>query len=291
MALGGGGLLLAGAAMATAVESVHRSETGAGRLSIAFVRVTYPRLNLAAALLIALGAAGAAAVGIALHGGWREGRAYRRLRGRLAVVGRLERDPTVTVIADAHPEAFCAGYLRPGVYVSEGTLALLRDDELGALLAHERHHRRVRDPLRLACTRILGRALFFVPALGPLRDRYAEVAELSADAAAVSASGGRRAPLAAVLHAFDRDAPPGTAGIAPERVDALLGETARPRLPLGLIGGSLAGLLGLGASVWFSSRVAVAWASFNLPLLSSRPCLAMLLAALPVAVWVRRLAR
>src|SRR4029077_18482740 len=82
---------------------------------------------------------------------------------------------------------------------------------------------KVRDPLRFACGRILGRALFFVPALRSLWDRYADLAELNADRAAVRASAGDQSPLASALLVFDASAPPGVSGISSERVAPLLG--------------------------------------------------------------------
>jgi hypothetical protein len=178
----------------------------------------------------------------------------------------------VSVIRDPRPQAFCAGYLRPVVYVSQGTVELLADAELDAVLAHERHHRRLRDPLRIACGRILSDALFFLPALRPLCDRYADVAELNADRAAVQASAGREAPLASAFLVFDENAPAGVSGISPERVDSLLGQPARWRLPAWLLAVSVGALSALSLVVWWSSGTAAAHATFNLPILSSRPC-------------------
>ena len=64
------------------------------------------------------------------------------------------------------PPAFLRRYLRPAVYVPSEPSTCSSDAELGAVLAHEHHHRRVRDPLRLACVRILSDALFIVPISG-----------------------------------------------------------------------------------------------------------------------------
>ena len=64
------------------------------------------------------------------------------------------------------------------------------------------HHGALRDPLRLAVSRVLCQALFFLPVLRPLHDRYADVAELDADAAALEASVGATAPLASAMLAF-----------------------------------------------------------------------------------------
>ncbi|HYB27162.1 MAG TPA: M56 family metallopeptidase [Solirubrobacteraceae bacterium] len=200
---------------------------------------------------------------------------------RLAVVGPLERDPAVIVIADPHPQAFCVGYLRPEIYVPERTVELLSDDELAAVLAHEHQHRRVRDPLRFACGRILSDALFFVPALRLLCRRYADLAEVGADAAAIGDVG--RRPLARALLAIEQSGHPAVAGFSAERVDSLLGQPVRLSVPLRRVGASLAGLAGLGGSIWLISGVASAQATLNPPILSPRPCIAVTMALVLLA--------
>jgi hypothetical protein len=289
-ALGAGGLLAALAALATAIASVHHAATGSNRLTVAGQHFTYPALNAAAGVLLALAGLGAAVVAVTVSASWRQRQAYRRFIGRMPVVGSLDADPTVTVIEDARPQAFCAGYLRPTVYVSRRTVALLADDELAAVLAHERHHRRVRDPLRFACGRVLTQALFFVPVLRPLCDRYGDLAELRADDAAVRACAGEKAPLASALLTFEASGSPEVVGISPERVDSLLGIPVSWRLPLRLTAASLGSVAGLSGLIWRASETASAHASFNLPILSSRPCLVALI-LLPLVSCVGVLAR
>ena len=221
---------------------------------------------------------------------WRQIRAHRRFAAVLEPVEFLDRDPRVGVIQDSRPQAFCAGYLRPAVYVSRRTVELLADSELDAVLAHEHHHRRIRDPLRIACGRVLSEALFFLPALKPLCDRYADVAELSADRAAVRASAGREAPLASALLAFDENAPLGTSGISPERVDSLLGQPTRWRLPAWLLAGSVTALAVLTVVIWWISESARAHATLNLPIVSSRPCL-VIMSVVPAAGCLRVVTR
>jgi hypothetical protein len=160
---------------------------------------------------------------------------------------------------------------------------LLSGEELAAVLFHEDHHRSSRDPLRFACGQVLSQALFFMPALRPLDERYQELAEQNADEAAVRASAGERGPLASALLAFDAAAPVGAAGISPERVDTLLGQPPRWRLPSPLIAVSLVALSSLVVLVWRASAAASAHATFNLPVISSQPCM-LVLALLPAAV-------
>jgi Zn-dependent protease with chaperone function len=280
LALGACGLAAAVAAVGAAIGSVHRVGGGAPDVMIAGQRFTYPTVNVAAALLLALAAVGAAVIGIALKASWRQMRDYRRFVHGIAVVGPLSDHPGITVIDDPAPHAFCAGYLRPSIYVSTGALAVLTADELSAVLVHEDHHRTLRDPLRLASSRILSQALFFLPALPSLGDRYRDLAEQRADDAAVRAAGDA-GPLASALLAFDAAAPPGAFGISPERVDSLMGRPPGWRLPSSLVAGSLATLCVLTVLVWRASAAASAHATLNLPVLSSQPCM-LFLALVPI---------
>ena len=272
LALGVSGLTAAVAAIMTAAASVHHASAGAGHVFLGPAQLTYPTANGAGILLLAVGAFGAVEIAAVMRASWRQLQGYRGLRAALARARPLDGDPSVMVIPDSRPQAFCAGYLRPEVYVSQRTVELLTEPELGAVLAHENHHRRVRDPLRLAAGRILSEALFFLPGLRPLCKRYADLAELSADRAAVHASDGKRAPLASALLVFDENGPPEVTGVSPERVDQLLGEPVSRRIPLLLLAGSLAALVALGGLVVSLSSAASAHATFNLPLLSSAPC-------------------
>jgi Zn-dependent protease with chaperone function len=285
LALGTVGLVAAGAAVVTAAESVHRASRGTHEVVVAGQHFTYPAVNAAAALLLALAALGLVVLVILVRGSLRQMLAYRNFVAGIGLLGPLAGHPGVTVIDDASPQAFCAGYLRPRVYISRGALDLLSPAELGAVLLHEDHHRLTFDPLRFACARVLSQALFFLPAVRPLGERYSHLAEQHADQAAVRASGGDSAPLASALLAFDAAAPPGGAGISPERVDSLLGKSSRWRFPAPLVGLSLVTLCVLVVVVWRASAVASAHATLNLPVVSSQPCMAIL-ALMPLAACI-----
>lgn len=153
----------------------------------------------------------------------------RATRAACRVTGRrveLHGRP-VTVVPGGRIVAFCVGWLRPRTIVSEATVRCLRDDQLAAVLAHERHHSRRRDPVRVAVRRVLADALFFVPTLQPLRRRHDDICEIRADAAALRASGGDARPLAGALLAFV-DAAPAGVGISAVRMDQLAGSPCPP---------------------------------------------------------------
>jgi Zn-dependent protease with chaperone function len=274
LALGAAGLAVCALAVAAGVSAVHVAPAAAHRLELGGLRLTYPAVNAAAALLLAQAALGAAVLIAAVRIAWRQAHGHRRLVRELPVRGPLPGHPGVSVVEAGAPLAFCAGWLRPRVYVSTGTLERLTAAELRAVLAHEHHHRAVRDPLRLAVGRVLGQALFFLPALRPLHARYGDVAELGADRAAVSAGG--VAPLASAMLSF-------AGGVAPERVDALLGHVPEWRLPWLPLGFGLAALAVPAALAWRAAAGASVQATLNLPLVSSQPCV-LVLALVPVLV-------
>ena len=259
-----------------------RSGHAAGVVSIFGQRLSYPVANVGAIVVAALAAVGLLVLVAAARAATRELRADRRFRGAMAT-----RDTSsalgARIIDSDRPEAFCAGLVHPEVYVSRGALDLLSGPELSAVLAHERHHASRRDPLRLASTRVLADALFFVPALRRGIARQHSLAEIGADEAAVTTSGGDRAPLAGAMLSFSEASGADTAGLAPERIDYLVGEPPRWRLPLTLllvIAFCVAALVALAA---FAAQTASGSATLSLPLVSSAPCVVML-ALIPAAV-------
>jgi Zn-dependent protease with chaperone function len=284
LTLAGAGALASAAPVGAAIASFHRA--AAQTVDLGGILFSYPKLNAAAWILLALATVGASAFVVALRASLRQRSAYQRLLAGLDVVGQLSDHAGTMVIAERHPEAFCAGYVRPRVYISQGALNLLSKAEVEAVLAHEHHHRRVRDPLRLAGGRILSDALFFLPAIRALFGRYSDVAELNADGAAVRSRAGGRAALASALLAFDASG----AGISPERIDSLVGETAEWRRPWWRMTASLALLATVITATWAASPAASARATFDVPFLSSQPCLAMLMVipVLGIAPIVRR---
>lgn len=102
------------------------------------------------------------------------------------------------VLVDAGDSfSFVYGVMTPRIAVSRGLLERATDDELRAVLEHERYHVRNIDPLKAAIVRVLSATLFILPALDSLRARYVAGRELAADRRAVALCG--RRPLAGAL--------------------------------------------------------------------------------------------
>jgi hypothetical protein len=104
----------------------------------------------------------------------------------------------VLLVGDDAPYSFAYGLRRPKVVVSTGLVTCCSDGELTAVLEHERYHVLARDPLKVALTRTLSAAGFYLPALRSLHRRYIIGRELAADRRAVGRHG--VAPLAGALY-------------------------------------------------------------------------------------------
>ncbi|MEV1240477.1 M56 family metallopeptidase [Nonomuraea sp. NPDC049750] len=142
--------------------------------------------------------------------------------------------PGVVCLAGANPAAFCAGVLRPRLYLTAGAAEAIPAEELDAILVHEAAHARRRDPLRRLMLRAAADVLFFLPLAGWWFGRQSERAELSADRAAIDRLGAKA--VARALARMDGAGPAlATAaafhGAAEARIAQLLGDDLPIRKP------------------------------------------------------------
>ncbi len=173
----------------------------------------------------------------------------------------------VTLLAPI-PLAFCHGLRRPRIYVTTGMLDLLDDAELGAVLLHEDHHRRRREPLRLLLVAGAAHVLRFWRAAPAFAAAVRTDIEIGADAAAVRRSG--VTPVARALYkvlcAADAVAP-SPAGVAfaglgstEARIDALAGADMAGRIRVSwlVVAGGLVGFaLGLALPIRLAAAAAL----------------------------------
>lgn len=104
----------------------------------------------------------------------------------------------VAFIADDEPAAFTFGLLSPKIVLTTGLQSALTQAGLKAVLAHELHHLRRRDPLRSFTWELLRRTFFFLPMLREVATFAASRREISADALAEKKAG-RHALVSALL--------------------------------------------------------------------------------------------
>jgi len=285
--LAAAGLAASVAAVIGVARAVRIDPTAAHRIRVGGHTLSYPAINAAAALVLVVALVGAIALARMSRTSWRCLRDHRRFAAHMARARVSDR--TVTIAGESVPvrcfasdraEAFCAGLLRPQIYLSTRTLTALTQSELTAVVAHERRHQMAHDPLRSLLGRLLARGLFFLPALGRLQHAAELRAEIDADALALRASDGRGQPLAAAILSMSSGQGRDGFGISPERLDHLLGQPGATPLPLGLIGLALITVTAMVAVLWQALRVATISATFSLPLVSRQPCV-LALAALP----------
>jgi hypothetical protein len=253
------------------------------QISILGATLAYPAANADAIVILVLALAGFAVIGIAVFGAVQEIAGAVRLDRRLKAARPVPRDGAL-IIQDEVPRAFCAGLFRPRTYVSSAAVALLDDEALRAVLAHERHHAERHDPLRLAAMRVMARALFFLPPIAELARRQLSLAELSADENAVIVASGDRSALAKAMLVFSESTTGGDGvGIDSTRVDHLLGETPNWRFPATLCLAAASVLTLIAAIAVLAGRVAAGSATLALPFVSRQPCI-VVLALIPAAI-------
>ena len=205
-------------------------------------------LDAGSVLLAGMAAAFAArATWLLLASGW-EARRLARVECPPVLAG-LARDMglrRLRVLAADVPMAFCAGALRPVVYLSLGLCSRLNAEQLQAVLLHELDHAARREPLRRVAMRAATEVALFLPILGWLRERRTERSELRADRRAIA----RLGPRTVALALWALDSRPGTAafpafaGAARLRVAQLLGDPIpRPRPHPSMLLASLMGAL------------------------------------------------
>jgi beta-lactamase regulating signal transducer with metallopeptidase domain len=157
----------------------------------------------------------------------------------------------VTMIEARGSFSFTYGALVPRVAVSRTLIEDVSDQELRALLEHERYHVRNLDPLKAMLAKALSEAFFLLPALDILRRRYEAGRELAADHCAEQRCG-RRPLVGALLKALQSppweelevSAPLGSPELITARVHRL--ETGRSPKPTSLPASTLAwSVLGL----------------------------------------------
>lgn len=149
---------------------------------------------------------------IAVNGTWLLSVAGQWYRARTRVLGLQCIDPPaplrqlaaecgvqerILYTPDTQLLSFTVGFVRPKVVLSAGLCKLLDDEELRAVLLHERTHVQGADPLRLTWARAMAKGLWFFPIVRELAKWYHAELELAADRSVIRQLG--VGPLASAL--------------------------------------------------------------------------------------------
>jgi len=184
------------------------------------------RLSIGWLLFAAVGLAATFVVARTARSLWRLRSASRRIEA-LQAVSEPARVAGIgcRVYEDPRPMAFCAGLLRPEIFVSRGAVERMSPEALRVVMAHERHHRLRRDPLRRAIAGTLAEGFFFLPVFRQVGQKYLALGEIAADRAAAGAAEGRSRDVAGALLEFPRgEAGVAEASVTADRVGQLAGE-------------------------------------------------------------------
>jgi Zn-dependent protease with chaperone function len=151
-------------------------------------------------------------------------RQLRRRHRRLVDLLADDRDG-VHVLEHEAPTAYCLPGLRSRVVVSSGTVASLTEDELAAVLSHERAHVRARHDLVLEAFTVLQEAFPAVVTSRQALDEVRLLVELLADRAARRRHGARTlvAAFSALLEGGLAHAPDGAVAAADTHLQARVG--------------------------------------------------------------------
>lgn len=143
--------------------------------------------NLPAAVFVAIPVLIIAILALrGLHTALRSQRTLRQHGRTLDVVSTLRTD-RVWVLPDAQLGAYSIPLGRGRIVLTQGTVDALADDELAAVIAHERAHLRQQHHALLAWVRLLSQAFGWVPLLRAAATEVAAYVEMAADDAAARA--------------------------------------------------------------------------------------------------------
>ena len=131
-----------------------------------------------------------------------------RLARASGIAGRID------LVDDDAAYTFCYGLGHTRVCLSRGLVSMLDDAELGAVLRHEAHHARHRDPLKILLGRSLASGLYFLPLAGALRNGYLAGKEICADRdASAGHASGEQALARALIKLLDAKRPVWPSGV------------------------------------------------------------------------------
>lgn len=206
-----GGLAAVGAGLAITVAPLHRNLFSGIAYLLAQAASGHPLQGLG--LNGALGLTLAADVGVVLAGGmvltsWRTIRARARHRDLLDLVSaRSDRAPGAVLLDHPQAAAYYLPGLRPRIVLSAGALGLLENDELNAVLAHERGHLHERHDLVMLPFASMLQLLRWMPYVRRAPRAVATLVEMAADDFAIRANEPRQLASALVHLASSHVAP------------------------------------------------------------------------------------
>ncbi|MCL4354820.1 M56 family metallopeptidase [Patescibacteria group bacterium] len=115
----------------------------------------------------------------------------------LPMLEELELTKKVSIVEDEKPFAFCLGLRHPSIYISTKTIKMMTNDELKAILLHEKYHLTKKDGLIMLIASLTKILFPFFPLISDFIQRYKLDREIKADNEVIINLG--KEPLVSVL--------------------------------------------------------------------------------------------
>lgn len=95
----------------------------------------------------------------------------------------------ITVVRSSAPMAFAMGLVRPRIVISTGLIEMLDEQELQAVIYHERFHQMHGDPLKTFLLSLSASVMWYLPILKSSQHNYKIIREVLADNYAIREQG------------------------------------------------------------------------------------------------------
>ncbi|SFM01449.1 BlaR1 peptidase M56 [Paenibacillus sp. 1_12] len=95
----------------------------------------------------------------------------------------------IHIVSSKKPMAFTMGYLKPRIFVTTGLLHLLDNEEIKAVLYHEKQHQQSADPLKILILSLCASMFWYIPLLKWMLHHYKIAREIVADQYAIQQLG------------------------------------------------------------------------------------------------------
>lgn len=105
----------------------------------------------------------------------------------------------ISIVKSEQSLAFTMGIRRPSIVLSTTLIDLLEEEELKAVIEHERFHQNNRDPLMIFILQIIAQSLWFIPLTKWCYQNYKIICEILADEYAIRHMGSQIGLSSALL--------------------------------------------------------------------------------------------
>jgi Zn-dependent protease with chaperone function len=139
----------------------------------------------------------------------------------------------LTIVKSEQSLAFTMGIRSPSIVLSTSLINLLEEEELKAVIEHERFHQNNRDPLLIFILQIIAQSLWFIPLTKWCYENYKIICEILADEYAIKHTGSQlglgSALLKLIRHRITNETVPMTVPFSGQSINYRLQQLVEPK--------------------------------------------------------------